>query len=211
MDRLGETRNNNTIRIDELPLNNSSPRDTAAVRIYLLFLYDALLIVVLISHIYVFRSHIGPSYNMCNTAAVVTFHDRPGRSLNVEYETIDKHVLCTRDICKRYNWNIVAAGSFSSTFAAILATMHLTAIVCRLVELAHAWNRMMKHKGGEHRASGLQEKETEWQVPPRDVDIHDRDTASSERTGRLTAISEEERDDADGQTGRVDLLLECLA
>lgn len=177
------------------------PAIPPALHLILLLLYDGFLIVVLISHNYAFRNQIGRSDDFCNTDAVVSYPDSILPPVNETYAAIGSRVPSMKERCQRYNWNIIAAGGFSSAVAAILTAIHLAAIISRLAEPCYLLVTITKHKKTEDSAAHLQGDETEWRAPPRDIEIHNRGTATSDRTGRLTAISEEEHN-AEGQAAR---------
>ncbi|KAF1916631.1 hypothetical protein BDU57DRAFT_449258 [Ampelomyces quisqualis] len=51
----------------------------------------------------------------------------------------------------------------------------------------------MEHTAIRDTVDQVQVEEAQWHVQPRDIDIHARGQAPSERPGRLTVISEEEQ------------------
>jgi hypothetical protein len=193
-------------------LHPSLPRP---VRHLIFSIYDVVTILVLTLHIYVFLSSITSLMAFCTTQAIVTYpdwalppiEDCPHSSdLN---KTEHCRVLSMQERCERLNWNIHGAGGFSSAVAAVLAGIHVAALLCRVGEMCYTWIMLMKAKWKE-RNSEKRETTWDWHDSPRDIDIHTRGVASSTKEGRLTMISEEEcttggkirrRKEADGSDG----------
>jgi hypothetical protein len=164
----------------------------ATFRLIILTLYDAILLLILVSHDYMYRKSIVPSEEFCDSTEVVSYSDLKLPPLDESDMAIGYRVPPMVERCQRYNWNITAAGGFSSTIATILAATHLAAIICRLVEFGHAWVTFAQESRKLKRERKSGKRNSVWHVPPREVYIHHRGTMTSDRTGRLTAISEEE-------------------
>jgi hypothetical protein len=168
-------------------LRRTIPR---AVSTFLFFLYDMFFILVLVSDEYTAFSHIVSSDKVCHTNAVMEL------PLDAAH-TAKQYRLNPTEICLRANMNIMTASIFSSTVATILAAIHLAAIVCRLAELSYPWITGVKRKNDPDFA--LHDRDIA--LHDQDIDIRDRGTATSNRRGRLTTISEEEYS-MGGQTAR---------
>jgi hypothetical protein len=167
------------------------------VRLAMLSLYDAFLMLILISHNYTYHSLITSSENFCDTKEVVSYPDWKLEPLNISQVAVGSRVPSMVERCQRYNWNIMAAGGFSGTVAIILAAIHLAGGTCRLAELCYTSKSLAKENKELKKGTELGEQENKWHASPRDVDIHNRGTVTSGRTGRLTGVSEEEYNTGD--------------
>jgi hypothetical protein len=161
----------------------------------LLSIYDTILIIVLTLHIFVFFSLMFPLIAFCRTSDTLMYPDSNLAKIKGCIDSLDpdKAVDCPpmgmQERCERMNWNIHGAGGFSGAVAAILAGVHLVAILCRISEMGVVWLELIKMGMKKRRV----ERDSVAQEAPRDVDIHTRGRAKK-GTGRLTIISEEERD-----------------
>lgn len=135
-------------------------------------LYDITSLFVLASHVYAFFSLIEPSWALCDAAKLHLHEHREIQPSSHEFNDLEK--------CKRYNWNFTAAGGFSSVMASLLATIHLAATFCMLVEIIYSWI----YEGDRNGKDGGHDAKS-------DADMGTRETGSR-TTGRLTALSEEE-------------------
>jgi hypothetical protein len=203
----------------------------------LLSSYDIIIIIIMILHIFIFYSLITPLMAFCYTRAVTVYPDWAlpkvqgcSDSLN-PHKPVNCRVVSMRERCERMNWNIHGAGGFSSAIAAILASVHVAALLCRLVEVCFIWYETAKEKTEEKREE-KKKREAKWEACPRDIDIYTRG-ATKTGPGRLTIVSEEEHDTGGDVTQRrgnhgdtrgseqsimsseasvtlIDVLLECL-
>jgi hypothetical protein len=160
-------------------LRKTIPR---AVSTVLFFFYDMFLVLALFSYAYTDFSHIVSSNGVCHANAVLEL------PLDAAHAA-KQYRLHPREICLRANMNIMTAGIFSSTVATILAAIHLAAILCRLAELSYPWTARVKRKND--RDIALHDRDIDIRGRGK-IDIHDQGTATSNRRGRLTTISEEE-------------------
>jgi hypothetical protein len=158
----------------------------------LLSVYDAILITVLILHIFIFFSLISPLLTFCHSYGTLMYPDYRLSEIKGCIDSLDpdKPAPCPkmgmRERCERMNWNIHGAGGFSGAVAGILAAVHLVAILCRVVEMGIVWYELARG-----RMKMKAERESVGREAPRDVDIHARGRAKK-GPGRLTIISEEE-------------------
>jgi hypothetical protein len=139
-----------------------------------------------------YRISIVPSEEFCDSKEVVSYSDLKLPPLGESDIAIGYRVPPMVERCQRYVWNITAAGGYSSTTATMLAAIHLAATICRLVEFGYTCvtgGRKTRTSKGETRSGEIDDV---WHMAPREVDIHNRGTMTSERPGRLTVISEEE-------------------
>ncbi|KAL5117151.1 hypothetical protein ACEQ8H_004976 [Pleosporales sp. CAS-2024a] len=170
-------------------------------RLGLMLFYNAFLVLILASYNYTYRKLQPPSMNFCNKVEVVSFSESGLHELDKANPPNGSHAPSMVERCHKYNWNIIAAGGFSSTVAAMLATVHVAALVCKLVEMCSPWVRRGVERGTRNRL-GKYHGQGHETVTPRDVEIHGRGTAISDRTGRLTALSAEEYDTGAGVASR---------
>lgn len=150
-------------------------------RIFTLF-YDITSLFVLTSHVYVFFSLIEPNWALCDAAKLHLYEHRETQPSSHEFNDLEK--------CQRYNWNFTAAGGFSSAMASLLATIHLAATFCMLVEIIYSWIYESDRNGKDGRNDAQS-----------DADVGTRETGSR-ATGRLTALSEEEHGAGSGTSTR---------
>jgi hypothetical protein len=184
------------------------PTITPSLRYILLSIYDTTITIIMILHIFIFCSLIAPLMAFCYTRAVAFYPDWALPRVEGCSESLDPEkpancrIINMRERCERMNWNIHGAGGFSSAVAAILASVHVAALLCRTVEMCVIWYVMAKGKvKAKRRKRENMESERDWEKPPRDVDIHTRDTAKT-GPGRLTIVSEEEHDTGRNVTQR---------
>jgi hypothetical protein len=160
----------------------------------LLSIYDAILIVILTLHIFVFFSLIPPLVTFCHTFGTLMYPDSRLPEIKGCIDSLDpdKPAPCpkigTQERCERMNWNMHGAGGFSGAVAGILAGVHLVAVLCRIAEMGVVWFEMARGRMEGRRVV----RESIGQEAPRDVDIHTRGSAKK-GPGRLTIISEEEQ------------------
>lgn len=172
---------------------------TSTARLLLLTTWDGLMITILSLHIFSYFRNIASSMAFCHTAAVLHY---PDWASNL-HKADSRHGTLYFGIktrCERMNWNIHSAGGFSSAGAALLAALHLFAMVWRALDFARPRWRRWRRKNSKPEEDRKGEPLTldEWACGPRDIDIRFRATCpptgfGDRNSGHATTISEEEQ------------------
>jgi hypothetical protein len=188
---IGRTRRNAGNKGSDDSSSETEAQRPAASTAVLLILYDAILIAVLALHIYSFLHLINRRVRFCHTKFDGKNKLRAADPPSTERDKADDETIAG---CQWFNASITSAGGVASAVAAILATTHVVALVCRLHAACSVCYTAFKPKMQSNRASPKQDAEPEWHCSPRHVDIQTRYFPASGTAGRLTQMSEEEYD-----------------
>jgi hypothetical protein len=171
---------------------------TPLTRHIFLTLWDAIVLLTLASHIYMYTSDIAPGLDFCNHNNYPLWHFVP-----------TSNPLTLPQRCKRINWSIHSAGGCSATGAVVLAVLHFCALAARFWSvvdeklarrlrggISRRWKSRLRERRDGHVGQGV--RMLDWQYPPRDVDVRSRSTMrksnrSGTQTGTQTGMDDVER------------------
>ncbi|KAF1846078.1 uncharacterized protein K460DRAFT_119734 [Cucurbitaria berberidis CBS 394.84] len=181
---------------------------TPTERLILQTIWDTMMITILSLHIFSFFSNIAPSRAFCYTPAALQYPDWAFHDSALDWKKGKEArppQLGMKERCERINWSLHSAGGFSSAGAAVLAALHLVALVCRVGEhmrlRLERWmmDTKLQQNAEVGRGRGQSESDKWGQQTPRDIDIHARGihdhipSESHTTTDQPTTLSEEEQ------------------
>jgi hypothetical protein len=161
-------------------------------------LWDAIVLLTLASHIYMYTSNIAPGLAFCEHHNYPLWHFVP-----------TSNPLTLPQRCKRINWSIHSAGGCSATGAVVLAVWHICALAARFWSvvneksarrlrggISRRWKDILRERRDGDAGPGV--GMLDWQCPPRDVDVRSRSTMrksnrSGTQIGTQTGMEDVER------------------